>query len=86
MFIETASADGEGTATTINSVLVVKGTGTFGSGTMTIEKRDSNGAWTAEPGATATSDFSFRIENNRPSEFRWALTGSSSPTIVVEFS
>ena len=86
MFIETATSDSTGTSTVIYSNLIVSGIGTFGGGTLVIQKRDIDGAWSTVPGSSNTDDFSIEIKNNRPAEFRFSLSGSTSPSIVVEFS
>jgi hypothetical protein len=59
--------------------------GTFGSGTATMQRRNNSGTWVAlSNGAfTTATEFVFDFPAAAINEFRVDLTGSTTPTLLV---
>lgn len=86
---QTLTADGASTVIRIGGKFNIIATGSFGSGTIAVQKR-VNGTWatigrdSANNLAEYTGAFSLSVSDPETSEYRFNLSGSSSPQIAVE--
>ena len=60
--------------------------GTFGGGTLIVEQKHSDGNWRAIAGGSYSASASKVIEVASGSSLRATLSGSTTPSIFVEFS
>ena len=86
----TLSADG---ATSIHSHettgvagVQVSAIGTWGGGTLVFEQKHSDGTWRAITGASYTADASKVVDVASGTLIRATLSGSTTPSLFVEFS
>lgn len=83
-FTDTISADGPSTAVRCTgTVYQIEAEGTFGSGTVTPQKKSSDGTWITLGSETLTANGCINVEVPAGSEIRANLSGSTSPSIIV---
>ena len=64
----------------------VSAIGTFGGGTLVIEQLHSDGTWRSIADASYTANASKVVDVASGSSLRATLSGSTTPSIFVEFS
>jgi len=84
MAIHTIIGNGNGLEIVTPENVIATGIGPFGSGTINIEKQNEDGTWYAVPEASYTANFSVEIKNNARAKFRYAMSGSTTPSVVME--
>ena len=97
--IQSITADGTGTAVRITNRdavvsanasasrdVIVVATGTFGSGTIKIQRQDLAGTWYDIPGATYTEAFAEKITDNIVTQYRYVMSSSTTPSVTIRFT
>ena len=86
-FTTTISADGaSGVVRTTGTLYHIEAEGTFGGGTVTPQKKSSDGTWIALGSETLTADGAINVEVPVGSDIRANLASSSSPSIIVRIA
>jgi len=75
----------EASASALRDVVIVA-TGGFGGGTLKIQRQDSAGTWYDVPGASYTDVFAKRMTDNIITQYRYVMTGSTTPTVTIRFT
>ena len=84
---ETLSDNGSTTETAVVGRVFLSLSGTFGGGTVAIERRGTDGTWRALATASYTSAVEkvLRFPPNSVNKLRATLSGATSPTLRVTF-
>lgn len=81
------SADGaSGTVKCSGTVYQIEGEGTWGSGTLTPQKKSYDGTWITLGDSTLTADGCINVEVPYGAEIRANLSGSTSPSLKVHIT
>lgn len=84
-FISTLSADGATTAVRCVDGIEyqIEAEGTWGSGTLTPQKKSYDGTWIALGDTTLTADGAINVRVPRGTEIRANLAGATNPSLKV---
>ena len=60
-------------------------TGGFGGGTVAIQKQLPDDTWVTIPGASYTAEAAKNIDLKEEVDIRYVVSGSTTPTLKIEF-
>ena len=65
---------------------IVSGVGTFGGGTVAVQRTDEEGTYYNVPGGAFTEDFAHKFFDNIKTTYRTVMAGSTTPSVTIRIT